>query len=315
MTRSLRGLRLGLLLLLATAGVTRADEPEWADAWARVDGVAVLRTAVAVEVRRGAPLAHAVERQVLLTLMKVNLEREGVRPDALSREALDAALEDARRGLRAAGRDLADVLSRLALTEAEFAETLRIPAAFRGHVRAGIDEAALRALYEEEALRLSGQVRARHVLVSIGPQRDEAAARARAEELLTGLGAEPTEEAFAALAAHSDDPMAALTGGDLDWFRYGPSRSVPSPVMDAAFARGRAGLVPEPVRSSQGFHLVWVTGARRPASATVEALRPRREGLREQRRSAELLAAWRERSRVEYAPDAPRLAGSPADVR
>lgn len=304
--RALLAPALGLLLLAGALAPARAEDPPaaWTSAWARVDGIAVLRTEVAADVARGVPLPHAIERRVTVALMHANLLREGVDPARLPASELEGALAEAREALAPQG-GLDAFLERAGQTLEQFREALRVPTAFRNYLRARISEDDLRAFFAQETL----QLRVRHVLVRASPTRDAAAARARAEELLKGLGESPREADFLRLVAESDDPMAALSGGDLDWLTRAPHPSVPPEVIAAAFARGEPGLVGEPVRSTAGYHLLWVTGVRRPASASFERMREPLLAALEQRRAGELLRAWRERTPVAYAPDAPRVGG------
>src|SRR5690606_8475058 len=217
----------------AALGIARAeDEAAWKTAWARVDGIAVLRTEVAADVARGVPLPHAIERRVTVALMHANLLREGADPARLPAAELEAALAEAREALAPQG-GLDAFLQRAGQTLPQFTEALRVPTAFRSYLRAGIGEDDLRAFFAQEML----QLRVRHVLVKVSPTRDAAAARARAEGLLKGLGESPREADFLRLVAESDDPMAALSGGDLDWLARAPHPSVPSEVVAAAFAR------------------------------------------------------------------------------
>ena len=292
----------------ALSGLALAqDDAGWEDAYARVGEAPISRAAVDADVARGAPLPQVLQRHVSLEVLRQGLARNGVDPGAVSEEELSAAVEEATASLRAMGRDLEAVLKQAGQTRAQFRESIRVPTAFRKFVRSGIRDEELRATFEADALRIAGEVRAMHVLVTIRADRDEVAARARAQELVAGLGASPTREAFAALAREaSDDPMASLTDGDLDWFPARGNRVVPSAVAGAAFGRGDPGLVPGPIKSPRGFHLVYVTATRLPASATFERLGPALRDQAEQRRANELVAAWMEESPIEYAPDVPR---------
>lgn len=104
------------------------------------------------------------------------------------------------------------------------------------------------------------QVQARHILLSVAQDgSDDAAARARAEELLAQLrqGGD-----FAALArAHSGDPGSAARGGDLGLFERG--KMVPA-FDDAVFALKKPGDLAGPVKSPFGYHIIELT-AREPA--------------------------------------------------
>ncbi len=121
-----------------------------------------------------------------------------------------------------------------------------------------VDEEALHALYEEQVERYvtEEERRARHILVQVAADADDAAitaARARAEAVLERLAG---GESFETLAGElSDDPGSAANGGDLGFF--GKDMMVPE-FESVAFSLdkgGRSGIV----RSAFGFHIIEVT--------------------------------------------------------
>lgn len=216
-----------LLAVGALAGAARAEgDPVWKTAYAKVGAVPILRADVDADTKRGVPPAQALQRRISLEVLRQGLQQSGVDPAALPEAELTAALEEAASTLKAMGRTLEDVLAGAGQTREQFREELRIPTAFRVYVRGRVSDDQVRASCEAGALRIAGQVRAMHILVTVRKDRDEVAARARAQELIAQLGEEPTREAFAALAREaSDDPMASLTDGDLDWFPLGATGS------------------------------------------------------------------------------------------
>jgi peptidyl-prolyl cis-trans isomerase D len=106
---------------------------------------------------------------------------------------------------------------------------------------------------------LEKQVRARHILVKVDVDADEAAreaARAKADALRARAagGAD-----FATLArAESDDPGSAVKGGDLGWNPRG--RMVEQ--FDAAQFSLTPGQVSEVVETQYGYHIIRVDGVR-----------------------------------------------------
>jgi peptidyl-prolyl cis-trans isomerase D len=124
-------------------------------------------------------------------------------------------------------------------------------------------DAESRQLYDDrkDVYDVPEQVRARHVLIRVGPDASpdaiaeaEAEARAALERLQAG-------EDFAALAAElSDDVGSKAAGGDLGFFRRG---QMVKSFEDVAFARA-PGELGEPVRSDFGFHVIRVE-EKRPA--------------------------------------------------
>ncbi len=117
------------------------------------------------------------------------------------------------------------------------------------------------------------QVKARHILVMVNDQRNDAQAQARIAEVKKKLegGAD-----FAAMAReYSDDTASKDKGGDLGYF--GRNKMVKE-FEDAAFSAPPGKLV-GPVKSSFGYHLIEVTDKRpageQPFDAVKEQIRAR----------------------------------------
>lgn len=99
-------------------------------------------------------------------------------------------------------------------------------------------------------------VKARHILIETDGTGDEAKAQAKskAKDIIKQLkrGAD-----FAELAAiNSADKSNANNGGDLGWF--GENGSFVQPFKDAAFGHKGTGLIPEPVETSFGYHIIQI---------------------------------------------------------
>jgi len=119
-------------------------------------------------------------------------------------------------------------------------------------------EPDLRAYYDAHKAEYTqeDQVQARHILVMVNDQRNDAQAQARAQEAKRKLdgGAD-----FAAVAKeYSDDTASKDKGGDLGYF--GRNRMVKE-FEDAAFG-AQPGKLVGPVKSSFGYHVLEVTGKR-----------------------------------------------------
>lgn len=111
------------------------------------------------------------------------------------------------------------------------------------------------------------QVHARHILVMVNDQRNDAQAQARINQAKTRLagGAD-----FAAVAKEfSDDTASKESGGDLGYF--GRNRMVKE-FEDAAFS-AQPGKVVGPVKSSFGYHLIEVLDKRPGGTQTFEVVR------------------------------------------
>ena len=129
-----------------------------------------------------------------------------------------------------------------------------------------------------ESYQAPEAVHASHILIAAGDKRDDAAAKARAEEVLAKLRAGAD---FAAIAReYSDDPSAAGNGGDLGFFQRG---QMVKPFADAAFALTAKGELAGPVKSQFGYHIIRFE-ERRPAG--VQPFEAVREGLINAQKSA-----------------------------
>tara|TARA_R110002072_G_scaffold61826_2_gene155220 strand:- start:617 stop:1603 length:987 start_codon:yes stop_codon:yes gene_type:complete len=294
-------------LLVLCAGAVQADEA-WKDAYAKVDGVAILRTAVDAEAKPGLPKSQVLQRHMTMELMRAGLTRAGQDLNAVSEAELDAALKEAEEALESRGGNLEAILKRSGQTRAQFRADLKLPLAFRGLVRSKLSEAKLKAEFEDKKVLLGGEVRISHVLVAIKAGRSRTQAQTQAQAHLKTLGPTPSLEGFAKLASeHSDSPMASLTGGDLDWAHAKDRRpDLPSAVLRAALSQGKVGLIPDPVHGARGVHLVFVSEVRLPAAVTFERYREQLRAALEASEAQRMMTSWRERARIEYAPDAPR---------
>lgn len=129
-----------------------------------------------------------------------------------------------------------------------------------------------------ESYQTPETVHASHILIAAGDKRDDAAARARAEEALAKARAGAD---FAALAReYSDDPSAAQNGGDLGFF---PRGQMVKPFEDAAFALTTKGELAGPVKSQFGYHIIRFE-ERRPAG--VQPFEAVKQGLINTQKSA-----------------------------
>jgi peptidyl-prolyl cis-trans isomerase D len=123
-------------------------------------------------------------------------------------------------------------------------------------------QAEVDAAYEKDKHRYTGlekQVRARHVLIKVASDADDAArhaAKAKAEAVRARAA---KGEDFAKLArAQSDDTGSASQGGDLGWNKRG---KMVAPFDDAQFAL-KAGELSNVVETRFGYHVIKVEGVR-----------------------------------------------------
>jgi peptidyl-prolyl cis-trans isomerase D len=117
-----------------------------------------------------------------------------------------------------------------------------------------IDDAELRANYEQNRKEYErpDQIKARHILLRVKPERDDAATAAAANAALARIRG---GEDFANVARQlSDDESNAGRGGDLGYFGRG---QMVKPFDDAAW-NAQVGELVGPVKTDFGYHLIQV---------------------------------------------------------
>lgn len=144
---------------------------------------------------------------------------------------------------------------------------------------ARVSEQDLRNYYEQNVDRLSGpeERRASHILITAAkdaPAAERQKAREQAQALLAELLKAPANaqaKLFADLARkHSQDPGSASRGGDLGYFGR---KAMTLPFEEAAFAL-KQGELSDVVETDFGYHLITVTGIKKPKAKTYAELRP-----------------------------------------
>jgi len=157
-------------------------------------------------------------------------------------------------------------------------------------------KAEVDAEYEKEKHRYTGlekQVHARHILVKVPENADDAAkadARKKAEQLLARAH---KGEDFATLARQaSEDVGSAKKGGDLGW---NPKGRMVKPFDDAQFAM-TSGQVSELVETNFGFHIIKVEGVRQGDVPLDEAKRELAERLYAEQHAAAAAKAAADRA-------------------
>jgi len=192
------------------------------------------------------------------------------------------ALQEERREVREQRFAAADFAARVQPTDAQLAayheangRTFETPESAKVEVvvltrdalasQISVSPEDLKTYYEQNKARYGTpeERRASHILVKAGPD-----AKAKAEQLLAQLKADPGK--FAALAkSASDDPGSAAQGGDLGFFARA---SMVKPFADAAFEM-KQGEIRGPVESEFGQHVILLTGIKPGAEKTFEQVR------------------------------------------
>ncbi|UOQ75429.1 SurA N-terminal domain-containing protein [Hymenobacter sp. 5516J-16] len=144
------------------------------------------------------------------------------------------------------------------LSPADMPEKLRAQLPLQvGKVYGPYAENGTYSLYKVSGQKAGAQAAARasHILIKpegTTPEAD-AAAKAKATEVLNKIKAGAD---FAAMARQYGTDGTTATGGDLGWFQQG--RMVPE-FEKAVFGATSAGLLPAPVKTSFGYHIINIT--------------------------------------------------------
>ena len=309
------GLLAAFLLSIATA---RADDTAAVSTstlppgvWAVVDSRAITRDEVEKEAKRLPPLLSR-EQALSLVLRKHmdeivladGLDRDGVGPANVSNAEIDAFVDEQRAQVKRMGGDFDAELKKQGFALDEVRASVRLKLAFDKRVAKDATEEGLRAWFHEHTLELAGEVRATQVLVA--PRADDTQTFQRAVAVLARVKADGSNVPQLAREL-SEDPNAPLDSGDTDFFSAGATTgTLPPEVVEACFTLGKRGLVPRPIPSRRGYHVVYVTETRIPSEPVFERERERVRLRFTFERQKELLKTWKAAARIELAPDAPR---------
>jgi len=133
-----------------------------------------------------------------------------------------------------------------------------------------VTEEELKARYEQDKTQyVQPETRnARHILIPVADEAEDAKQAARAKELYEQIkgGAD-----FAGLArANSGDTASAANGGELGW----ASRETYVPAFADKLFSMREGEVSEPVKTQFGYHIIKLEGIRPEVGRSFETVRP-----------------------------------------
>ncbi len=234
-------------------------------------------------------LEAGIRRSLSLQQVSEGLGKTGFSPKAVADRAIEPFFEH--REVRIARFKTEDYLKKVAPTDAEVEQFYKDnPNLFRAPEQADIeyvvldldavkktitvDEAALKAYYDQNAARLAGKEerRASHILIAAAKDAspdDRAKAKTKAEHLLAEIKKAP--QTFAELAKkNSQDPGSAANGGDLDFFSRG---AMTKNFEDAVFSM-KKGDVSNIVETEFGYHIIQLTDVKLPKQKSFEESRP-----------------------------------------
>ena len=144
-----------------------------------------------------------------------------------------------------------------------------------------IDDATVASFYEEniDAMHVSEQVRARHILVALAEDADETARAAALAEIDSIREELAGGASFAILATQRSQGPSAQQGGDLGYF----GRGTMVPAFEAVAFSLAPGEVSDVVETEFGLHLIKVEDRVEEAQVSLEEAAPRiREYLGQQ---------------------------------
>lgn len=131
-----------------------------------------------------------------------------------------------------------------------------------------VSDEELQELYQKQIANLAEQRRAAHILIETGGELSDDEAKAKIDEIATGV---KNGDDFAAVAKEaSQDPGSANEGGDLGF--AGPG--VYDPAFEDALYALNEGEVSAPVKSEFGWHIIKLLGVQSPEVPAFESLKP-----------------------------------------
>jgi parvulin-like peptidyl-prolyl isomerase len=261
-----------------------------------------------------------LNKLMVMALVEQEAKKRGI---TTSDEELKAALEKQQKLAGGAGV-LTSLLAKQKMTQAEFESSLKEQILLDEVVmemakedktgnKLAVTPEELKTIYKEHAqeFMVPESIRSSHILVkAIEPElRNEiseknkdmkaadldkavaakmAAQKAKAEELLAKIKADPTQ--FDVIAAsQNDDEMAGKTKGDLGFM----TQQATDPAYWQAVAATPVGkLRPELVKSSFGFHIVQVLEKKAPHQQTFDEVKGNIEQQLEQQKKGAFLKEW-----------------------
>ena len=247
------------------------------------------------------------EEFITRTLLTEEAERLKV---AVEESEIDAMLEEAKKNLPP-GMTLKDILQMEQLDEAGLREEIRQQLTMKKVIETAVASGAkptdeeIEAFYGEnlDKMQMPETVKARHILISVGKDADQAEKKAKADEAEAIRKQLDDGADFAALAKEKSACPSAQSGGDLGVF---PRGQMVKPFEDAAFSQ-EVGKVGDVVETEFGYHIILVDEHNQAKKRTLDETREEIAQYLASRDMGEArqgyLEELRNKATVEYPPE------------
>ncbi len=258
----------------------------------------------------------ATGRVVDSKLLAQEAKRQGLKPDEKRIQQSLSQIEQQAGGMDA----FASTLASGGMTVEQFTDMLRemdlAQELVNQKIKPGVtvSEADARKWYDEHpsAFERPEQVHARHILIKVAPDADEASKKAALEKAAQARARALKGEDFAALAKELSEGPSAKNGGDLGFFGR---KQMVKPFADAAFAL-EPGQISEVVETRFGYHVIKVEEKRPASKQSFDEVKDRLTGFLSQQKLGEAVQAelkkLRDAAKIEQVGGQPGGAPAPA---
>jgi peptidyl-prolyl cis-trans isomerase C len=272
-------LAIGVAAIMATSGLTLAQAPAPDPVIAKVDGVEI--------------------HQSDLALAEEDIGREMPATDeAGKRDYLVNFLTDviliARAGEAQKIPDRPDFKQRLAFAR----NKVLMDTVLGEQTKAAMTEPALRKIYEDATKQMGGQpeVHARHILFRVSDPNDKAASKTAEDKVKATIARIKKGEDFVTLAnTLTEDPSGKQNGGDLGYF----TRDQMVPEFSEVAFRLDKGQVSDPVKTQFGWHVLKVEDKRTREPPPFEQVRDQIENFASRKAQVDYVTKLRADAKIE----------------
>jgi peptidyl-prolyl cis-trans isomerase C len=156
-----------------------------------------------------------------------------------------------------------------------------------------IPDKEIKAFYDghPDFFKQPEQVRARHILIKVGPNADKSEKEAALKKIKDIQKKQEEGKDFAELAKEYSEGPSAAKGGDLGYFRR---EQMVKPFSDAAFAL-EPGQVSDVVKTRFGYHLIKVEDKKAASTAPYESVKEKLAQYLKQQKMEKEIGAYVEK--------------------